>query len=82
MYWVFISLSVGRPVSRIIPSKCILVFPTPFLSYLGVQDIGGELVPPAVMGLLMVLNVSLVGAMSVGIDLDGLDRGEMVAVLS
>ena len=41
MCWVFTPLSVGLPVSRSISSEYILVFPTPSISYIGVQDLRG-----------------------------------------
>ena len=37
----FYFLSVGLPVSRSIPSEYLLVFPTSYVSYIGVRDIGG-----------------------------------------
>ena len=37
----FIYLLVGLYVSRSIPSEYLLVFPTSYVSYIGVRDIGG-----------------------------------------
>ena len=41
LYWVFIFLSLGLHKSRSIPRQYIPVFPTPSVSYLGVQYLGG-----------------------------------------
>ena len=58
---------MGLALSRSIPRKYILVVPTPYVPYLGVWDIGG-LVPPVVMGLVMVVSFDFVEARLVGLD--------------
>ena len=61
---------MGLALSRSIPRKYILVVPTPYVPYLGVWDIKG-LVPPVVMGLVMVLYFDLVESRLVGIYEEG-----------
>ena len=55
---IFFSPSVGLPVSRIIPTKSLLVFPKPFVSYLDVwyrRGVGASCGNGIVDGLLLFL---------------------------